>query len=494
MTALTPALTPTLMPTLMPTDAERDGKPLVSYWLIKAHIVAAALFLLLSMTAGFLYSLQFLGYYPFGDSEVLSAGHIRFIHTNMTAYGWLVNGFVAMMYYVVPRLTGFRVCGEGLGKLIFWVWQLIVVAALGGFFMNCAQAIEWGETPTGFRPGTFEPNWIPVDLLVVVGAVLLVVQFFTPLYKARGQKYYVTLWYFTAGLVWLALTYLMGNIIPEWILPGAAGAATTGMFIHDLVGLFVTPMGWGLMYFFVPLILQKPIWSHSLSVIGFWALAFFYPLNGVHHFLISPIPDYVEYGAIITTIAIEVVVTTVVVNFFATLRGKWSALRTNWAIRWYYAGAIMYFITCLQCAFQVTWMFQKIIHFTDWVVGHAHMIMFGVFTFWLFGTIDWLWPRITRRKWHSEKLRAWHFWLSTIGIVIMFTDLMIAGLIHGFMQKGLNPWNDILDMSVPFWWIRSFSGAMFVTGLLCFLYNLVMTARSNELYVEEEHLVPATAE
>ena len=92
--------------------------------------------------------------------------------------------------------------------------------------------------------------------------------------------------------MWLALTYLMGNIIPEWVLPGAAGAAVTGLFIHDLVGLYVTPMGWGLMYFFVPLILRKPIWSHSLSVIGFWGLAFFYPLGGVHHFLLQPDPRF----------------------------------------------------------------------------------------------------------------------------------------------------------------------------------------------------------
>ncbi len=476
------------------TAAESDGKCLVDYWLVKAHIVAGLTFLLVSMTAGFLYSLQFLGYYPEGWGEMGTPGHIRFLHTNMAAYGWLVNGFTAMMYYVVPRLTGERVFSGKLGRLIFWVWQIIVVATILGILLNRAQAIEWGETPTGFRPGTFELNFIPVDLLVVVGAVLLVIQFFTPLYKARDQKYYVTLWYFTAGLVWLALTYLMGNIIPEWILPGAAGAATTGMFIHDLVGLYVTPMGWGLMYFFVPLILRKPIWSHSLSVIGFWALAFFYPLNGVHHFLISPIPDYVEYGAIITTIAIEIVVTTVVVNFFFTLRGKFSALRTNWSIRWFYAGAIMYFITCLQCAFQVTWMFQKIIHFTDWVVGHAHMIMFGVFTFWLFGTIEWLWPRLTRRKWYSVQLKAWHFWLSTVGIVIMFLDLAMAGLAHGYMQKSLTPWNDILEMSVPFWWVRTFAGGMFVAGLLCLLYNVWMTARCGEPFVEEDHLVPLSAE
>jgi cytochrome c oxidase cbb3-type subunit I len=467
---------------------------LVEYDLVRKHIAAACVALLVSMSAGFLYSLQFLGYYPFPDNQLLAPGHMRLIHTSLAAYGWLVNGFTGMMYYVVPRLTGKRVLSAKLGHLIFWVWQLILVTAIAGFLYDRAQAIEWGEMPTGFRPGTFEPNWVPVDLLVVVGAVLVIVQFMTPMFLARDQKFYVTLWYFTSGLVWLALTYLMGNVMPEWMLPGAAGAAVTGLFIHDLVGLYVTPMGWGLMYFFVPLILRKPIWSHSLSVIGFWALAFFYPLGGVHHFLISPIPDYVEFGAITTTIAIEIVVTTVVVNFFMTLRGKWSALRSSMAIRWFYAGAIMYMLTCFQCAFQVTWMFQKIIHFSDWVVGHAHMIMFGTFTFWLLGVIDWLWPRIVRRNWHSDSLRAWGFWMSTLGIIVMFLDLTMAGLIAGFMQKNLNPWHDLIVTSVPFWWVRTAAGAMMIVGLLCVLYNMWMTVRSDTDYVEDDHLVPLAAD
>lgn len=467
---------------------------LVSFVLVRRHLAAGGVALLVSMLAGFLYSLQFVGYYPFPGSELLAPGHFRLIHTNMAAYGFLVNGFTAMLYYVVPRLTGERVWSEKVGHLIFWVWQFILLATLTGFLYGKAQAIEWGETPTGFRPGSFELNWVPVDLLVTVGAVLVISQFMVPLYKARHQKFYVTLWYFTAGLVWLALTYLMGNIVPEWVLPGAAGAAVTGLFIHDLVGLYVTPMGWGLMYFFVPLILRKPIWSHSLSIIGFWALAFFYPLGGVHHFLISPIPDYVEFGAITTTIAIEVVVTTVVVNFFMTLRGKFSALRSSIAIRWFYAGAIMYFITCLQCSFQVTWMFQKVIHFTDWVVGHAHMIMFGTFTFWIFGVIDWLWPRITGREWHSNSLRSWHFWLSTVGIAIMFLDLTMSGLIAGFMQRELNPWSDIVVASGPFWWVRTFAGAMMIAGLMCTLYNMWMTARGTVPYREELHLIPVEAD
>jgi cytochrome c oxidase cbb3-type subunit 1 len=133
----------------------------------------------------------------------------------------------------------------------------------------------------------------------------------------------------------------------------------------------VTPLGWGMMYFFVPILLKRPIWSHGLSLVGFWGLAFFYPLTGIHHFLYTPIPMFLQYGAVISTISIEFVVTTVIVNFFVTVWGKGEEVRKNIPLRWFYVGMINYFITCLQCAFQTTLTFQKLIHFTDWVVSHA---------------------------------------------------------------------------------------------------------------------------
>ena len=101
------------------------------------------------------------------------------------------------------------------------------------------------------------------------------------------------------------------------------------MFIHDLVGLFVTPIGWGMMYYFVPILLRQPIWSHGLSLVGFWGLAFFYPLTGIHHFLYTPIPMFLQYGAVISTIAVEFVVTTVIINFFGTVWGRFGEVHRS---------------------------------------------------------------------------------------------------------------------------------------------------------------------
>ena len=114
--------------------------------------------------------------------------------------------------------------------------------------------------------------------------------------------------------------------------------------------------------------------------------------------------------------AFEIVVTTVIINFFLTHRGSGVSLESNIPLRWFWVGALNYGITCLQCAFQVTPTFQQVIHFTDWVVGHAHMVMFGVFSFWIFGMIEHLWPKLVGREWWSERLRRWAFWPTAIGL------------------------------------------------------------------------------
>lgn len=446
----------------MPTEAT----PLVDRKVVKYHIIAGFVFFYVALFAGLLYALQLSRIYPFPGVELLSPGRVRMLHTNGVAYGFLFNLFIAAMHWIIPRLTGKPVLSKALTWFVFWAWQGIVGATAFGLMTGQAQAIEWGETPT----------WI--DPVVVVGAAALIVNVATPILRVAKRKLYVTLWYFSAMMVWLPLTYIMGNFVPQYFVPGAGGAAVTGLFIHDLVGLTVTPLGWGLMYYFVPVILKRPIWSHTLSLVGFWGLAFFYPLNGVHHFFWSPIPMYAQYGAVMSTIAVEIVVFTVIVNFFMTIRGKTDMLRTNIPLRWFYTGAVCYFMTCFQCAFHTTLTLQKLIHFSDWVPGHAHLVMLGVFGFWLLGMTEFLWPKLTGNAMYSRKLSSAAYWLATGGTLTMFFDLLVAGVAQGYLWMNLAQWEKSLILSAPFWHLRTLAGSAIVCGILLFGYNLWMTAKN----------------
>jgi len=455
--------------------------PLVDRRLVRAHLVAAFVFFFIALFAGMLYSLQLGRMYPFPGVELLSAGRIRMIHTNAVAYGFLLNGFIAALYWIVPRLTGKQVLSRTLSWVVFWAWQLIVATAAGGIVLGYAQAVEWGETPTF------------VDPFVLAGAALLIANVGTPILRIATRKLYVTLWYFSAMMVWLPLTYAMGNFVPQYFVPGAGGAAVTGLYIHDLVGLTITPLGWGMMYYFVPIILKRPVWSHTLSLVGFWGLAFFYPLNGVHHFFYSPIPMYAQYGAVMSTMAVEIVVFTVIVNFFMTLRGQTGLLRSNLPLRWFYTGMVLYFTTCLQCAFQTTLTLQKIIHFSDWVVGHAHLVMFGVFSFWILGMIEYLWPKLTGAAWYSRKLSVAAYWMCTFGVVVMFFDLLVAGVVQGYLWKNLAPWEQSLVTSMPFWHVRTVAGTVILAAIMLFAYNMWMTARRKGAAAEDGALSSITA-
>ena len=448
-----------------PEEEQPSNRDLTDNWVIRAHLFMGLFWLTFGMFMGQGYSLQLINSYPWflQDIEWFSPGRVRMLHTNMMAYGWLANAFIGSIHWAIPRFTRQPILHRGFGRLLFWAWQLVLVLEVVGLLGGHAQGIEWAETPT----------WL--DPIIVVALVGVVATFLTPIIRCEEPALYVSGWYFTACFAWTGLTYIMGNFLPQYFVPGVAGAAIVGLWIHDFVGLFVTPLGWGLMYYFVPVILKRPIWSHSLSLIGFWGLAFFYPLSGVHHFMWSPIPMYAQYGAVVSTIAIEIVVATVIVNFFGTIHGHWHRLRENIPLRWFYTGMVMYFITCFQCAVHVTLTFQEIIHFTDWVVGHAHLVMYGVFSFWLMGIMVHLWPMLVGREWYSRRLLEWHYWLTVGGLSMMFLDLTAAGLVQGFLWKMLNHWQDSVVASVPFWWLRTFTGWFILAGVLCLFYNVVMT-------------------
>jgi cytochrome c oxidase cbb3-type subunit I len=456
---------------------------LVCYPLVRMHLSIAVIYSLIVVLAGMSYALQFLNLYPFPGVELLSPGRVRMSHTMGAAYGWLANGFFGLIYYVIPKLTGFRIWSQRAGFATFAIYNALVLGTVVLIQFGFGQGIEWAETPAMLDP------------FIALTVVAMVINFLYPVYKARSKSYYVTVWYVTAALVWTPLVYVMGNFLPQYWLPGAGGAAITSMYIHDLVGLFVTPLGVGMIYYLLPILLRKPIYSHALSLTGFWGLAFFYPLNSVHHYLFSPIPMWTQYASVVASVGIHVVVYTVIFNYFATMQGDYRSIVTSIPVRFIAVGSLCYLLTCVQCAIQVTMSAQEIIHFTDWVPGHAHLVLLGTFSFWLFAWMYYLWPRLFKTRLYSRSMAEWHFWLATLGVAVMWVDLLAAGVMQGYMWKQLVPFVDTVHATKPFWWTRMFSGIPILIGEFLFAINLYMTWKYRNQVADEETLnAPLTAE
>lgn len=146
----------------------------------------------------------------------------------------------------------------------------------------------------------------------------------------RKKKESFTLWYWVAALVWTDINYVLGNCVPAVRADGHHQRRDARLLPpRSMISLWITPAGVGAAYYLLPVAVKKTLFSHRLSLIGFWALAFFYPLNGVHHYIYSPIADWAQTIAIASSMMLILPVWAFSTNMYGTMRGQWWTWRAR---------------------------------------------------------------------------------------------------------------------------------------------------------------------
>jgi cytochrome c oxidase cbb3-type subunit 1 len=370
---------------------------------------------------------------------------------------------MGLCYYIVPRLCGIRVWQEKLGYWLAWTWNLGLVLGMILLALGYSQGLEAGEMP------------LIADIIFFVCMTLATIQFLVTISKRTEPQLYVSMWYLIAAFVWTTLNLVFGSFILPYSLWGVNSAAFHGLYIHYIVGLWITPAGYVIIYYFLPASVKNPIYSHKLSLIGFWSLALFYPFVGIHHYLYSPIADWAETLAIITSMLLIIPVWTVLQNFFGTMIGRWDTFGRNLPAKFLIMGSLMYLIGCFQGSLEALRSLQEPTHFTDFVISHSHLTVFGTFVVWAIGGTLYVWPKIHDQELWSFKLGNWSFWLITFGISIMGIVLTMAGLMQGTMWMTGTEWLDSLVAMRPYWVIRTFAGISMDVGISLLVYNLMRT-------------------
>src|SRR5216684_2544932 len=441
--------------------------PSVEYGLIRAHVFASLLTLVFSALFGILVATKFTLPEFLGGHGWLTWGRLRYNHTQGIFFGWLGNAFLAFFYYAVPRLANRPVLSRKLGWFLFCIWNFAVV--LPGWVLVAAgfsQPLEWAEFP------------LVVDAFVVLAFILMVFEFVLPFLKARLSDLYVSAWYIIGGIVFTMLAYPVGNFVPE-LVPGARGAAFSGLWIHDAVGLYVTPFAVAIAYYVIPATTRRAIFSHFLSMVGFWLLFFIYPLNGTHHYVYSAIPMAAQKGAIVASAYLGMDVILVVANLLLSLRGSSGTASKDVPLRFVWFGVVSYLLVSLQGSMQALMPVNRFVHFTDWVIGHSHFAMIGFASAVALGGIAHVWQRIPGTR-YNERTMNWSFWLLTVGLTLMVADLTIAGLVEAQVWQSSGPWIDSVRAVGSYWLVRTLSGLPVLAGFVLFWTSLVTGPKLSE--------------
>lgn len=419
----------------------------------------------------------------------LSFGRIRPLHTNAVIFAFVGNGIFAGVYYSLQRLLKARMFSDALSKINFWGWQLIIVSAV--------LTLPFGYT-TGKEYAELE--W-PIDIAIALMWVVFGVNMFGTILKRRVKHMYVAIWFYIATFITVAVLHIVNSFeMPVSFLKsyswyaGVQDALVQWWYGHNAVAFFLTTPYLGLMYYFVPKAANRPVYSYRLSIIHFWALIFIYIWAGPHHLLYSSLPDWAQSLGVVFSIMLIFPSWGGMLNGLLTLRGAWDKVRDDAVLKFMVVAITCYGMATFEGPMLSLKNVNWISHFTDWTIAHVHVGGLGWNGMFTFGMAYYLVPKLWRTTLYSKSMANAHFWIATLGIILWVIPMYWAGFYQGLMWKEFTPDGNLahpnfletLTQLRPYFMLRALGGAMFITGALIMVVNLIKTAKQGSFLKDEE--------
>ena len=412
--------------------------------------------------------------------EWLSYGRLRPLHTNAVIFAFGGSAMFAVSYYIVQRTCQVRLWAGKLAAFTFWGWMAVIVLAAVTLPLGYTSSKEYAEL-----------EW-PIDLLITVVWVSYALVFFGTVIKRKTKHIYVSNWFFGAYILVIAILHLVNSAeLPVTFTKsysayaGVQDAMVQWWYGHNAVGFFLTTAFLGMMYYFIPKQAGRPIYSYRLSVVHFWSLNFIYMWAGPHHLQYTALPDWAQSLGMVFSLMLLAPSWGGMMNGIMTLSGAWHKLRTDPILKFMVTALSFYGMSTFEGPMMSIKTVNALSHYTEWTIGHVHSGALGWVAMITIGSMYYLIPRLFgRESMFSTKLIEWHFWLSTIGVVLYIAALWIAGVAQGLMWRAANAdgtltysFAQVLNTMYPFYGIRLVGGSLFFAGMLMMAYNVWQTTR-----------------
>ena len=263
--------------------------PQYNYKVVRQFAVMTVVWGIIGMLVGVLLAAQLVWPVLNFDTPWLSFGRLRPLHTNAVIFAFGGCALFATSLFVVQRTCQVRLLSDKIAAMVFWGWQLVIVAAVITLPMGLTTSKEYAEL-----------EW-PIDILITLVWVLYAILFFGTIMKRKTPHIYVANWFFGAFIITVAVLHIINSLaVPVGmfksysIYAGTVDAMVQWWYGHNAVGFFLTAGFLGIMYYFVPKQAGRPVYSYRLSIVHFWALIAVYIWAGPHHLHYTALPDWAQ--------------------------------------------------------------------------------------------------------------------------------------------------------------------------------------------------------
>ncbi len=412
------------------------------------------------------------------DLPWLTYSRLRPLHTNAVIFAFGGSALIGTSYYVVQRTCHTRLFSDGLAAFTFWGWNLVILLAAITLPLGLTSSKEYAEL-----------EW-PIDILIAAVWVVYALVFFGTIMKRKVKHIYVANWFYGAFILTIAVLHIVNNAeVPVSltksysVYPGAIDAMVQWWYGHNAVGFFLTAGFLGMMYYFIPKVSQRPVFSYRLSVVHFWALISTYMWAGPHHLHYTALPDWAQSLGMVFSLILLAPSWGGMINGIMTLSGAWHKLRTNPILKFLIVSLSFYGMSTFEGPMMAIKTVNALSHYTDWTVGHVHSGALGWVALVSIGSLYALIPWVFNKEgMYSTKLVETHFWIATLGVVLYICAMWIAGVMQGLMWRAVNAdgtltysFVESLQATYPFYFVRLLGGLLFLSGMILMAFNVFKT-------------------
>jgi cytochrome c oxidase cbb3-type subunit 1 len=456
--------------------------------IVKNFMVAAIFWGFFGMLIGVLLAGQL--YWPELNlnSQYFQFGRLRPLHTNAVIFGFVANILMGTSLYIVQRTFRTALISNRLATSLFAGWQTVIVLAAITLPLGYTSAKEYAEL-----------EW-PIDILMLVLWIMYMVLYFGTLWIRKEKHIFVSNWFYSSFIIVIAIIFIVNNLaLPVTfmksysVFAGSMDALVQWFWGHNAVGFLLTAGLIGANYYFIPKVVNRPIYSYRLSIIHFWGLIGFYTWAGTHHLVYTSVPVWVQNIGVVMSVILWIPSWVGAYNSYMTLASNKEQLKSDYIALFFLSAVFYYCLATFEGPLLAIRWFNMIAHYSDWVIGHVHSGALGWVGMSIFGACYYLVPKLFGDKalW-SKKLLMVHFWLAHAGVALYAISLWVAGIGEGYMwfsqeDNGVLSYSfvEVMYFIEPWMFVRFFSGVLYLGGVLVMIFNLYRTvSRRTEAQVK----------
>ena len=400
----------------------------------------------------------------FADYAWLTYGRTQAAANDLLVYGFCIPAGLGVMLWIFARLSQSELCLPLVPIAAANLWHLGVLIGVVAILVGDSTGFAWLEFP---RAGA---------VLLFAAFLLIAVSTAATFGARRNRELYPSHWFLLAALLWFPWIYSTANLflLANHPVRGVAQAVIGWWFSNNLIFVWLSLVGIGAAFYFLPRLVGRPLHSQYLALFAFWTLILFGTWCGIPQG--APVPAWMPAASAVACGLLIVPLTAIVVIAFKTVRGSTASCKGGPLCHVKF-GTAMFGLSGLMLIAEGCPQISRVTEFTWFGPAQTQLQILGFFSMAMFGAIYELLPRVMGFSLPFPKFVRLQHWLFMLGVILWVGSLAVGGVEQGMKLKDANiAFADSTNAALMALRIGTTGLFAFLAGALIFAANIfVMT-------------------